>query len=189
MLIYASSLSVHGHVEEDVVDEATPVRYPNIYGGSKFLAERQIEAESDCLPAFAIRLPGVLGTGAPNRAWIPSLTARLRRHEDVTIYNPTAAFNNAAHVCDLGSFCLHLLQSETEGFKAFPVGAGGTITIAEAVGVLASTIGSRSRILIDQSRSTSFTISSTQAYSLGYRPMGVEDMLRRFAVESSRSRL
>lgn len=184
LLIHASTLSVHGRIEEMVVNESTPVREPGIYGGSKYLAERLIEAESAWLSAFAIRLPGVLGVGAPLRAWIPKLIARLMQNEELTIYNPNAPFNNAAHVADVSYFCRHLLESGGEGFKAFPIGAAGIMSISEAVSLLSSAVGSRSRIKTINSLNSGFTICSAKANSLGYRPMDINTMLCRFASES-----
>ncbi len=180
-LVHASTVSVHGRIEEPEVDETTPVRDPDLYGASKYLAERQIAAEADRLPAVAVRLPGVLGPGA-HRAWLPALIQRLRRHEDVTIYNPESPFNNAAHVDDLGRFVIGLLGQSWSGFHAFPIGADGTMPVRCAVDTVAAAVGSRSRIEVSDPRQPNFTISSRFAERrFGYRPMPIGAMLTSYA--------
>jgi nucleoside-diphosphate-sugar epimerase len=179
-IAYASTLSVHGRVCEAVVDENTPVRDAGIYGASKYLAERLFAAEADALPGAAVRLPGVLGTGA-HRAWIPTLVERLRANADVTIYGPDNRFNNAAHVDDLGDLFHNIVVGDAPGFPAFPVGASDCITVAAAVRLLAEAAGSNSAIRVAEGARDSFTISSDFAMEhFGYRPQTIEGMLRRY---------
>jgi len=181
LLIYTSTLSVHGRVDAPVVDQETPISDPNVYGASKYLAERLIAAESHWLPSYAIRLPGVLGAGAPPRAWIPKLIYNLIQNEDVTIYNQNGLFNNAVHVDDLGNFCVHLLAIGGNGFQAFPLGAGGMTNVSAAVTLLSENVKSNSRIIrLDQS-SSAFTICNSKALSLGYSPMHINEVLHRYS--------
>ena len=181
LLIYTSTLSVHGRVDVPVVDEQTPVSDPDVYGASKYLAERLIAAESHWLPSYALRLPGVLGAGAPPRAWIPRLITRLIQNEDVTIYNQAGPFNNAVHVADLGNFCVHLLEIGGNGFEAFPLGAGGMTNVASAVTLLAKDVKSHSKIIPLDETSPSFTICNSKALSLGYSPMHINEILHRYS--------
>jgi len=183
-LVLASTLSVHGDVEEPVVDEITPVRAPDVYGASKYLAERLFAAEAHWLPGAAIRLPGVLGEGA-HRAWIPTLLDRMRKNQDITVYNPDAMFNNAAHVSDICRLILNLLRHQWSGFHAFPVGADGQMTIAELARILLSSTGSRSRLSEGRALKAPFTISSRYAVEkFGYAPMNIEAMLSRYVSET-----
>jgi nucleoside-diphosphate-sugar epimerase len=183
-IILASTLSVHGQVEEDVVTELTPVRAPDLYGASKYLAERMFATESHWLPCVAIRLPGVLGEGA-HRAWIPTLLERVRKNQNVTVYGAESKFNNAAHVSDLCRLLQPLLRNQWSGFHAFPVGARGEITIADLVRGLISRTGSRSQIQEGTALKKSFTISSGYAEkTFGYDPMDIDAMLSRYVSET-----
>jgi len=183
-IVIASTLSVHGEIAEDVVTELTPIRAPDLYGASKYLAERLFAAESHWLPCVAIRLPGVLGEGA-HRAWIPTLLERLRRNQDVTVYGSESRFNNAAHVSDLCRLLQNLLRDQWSGFHAFPVGARGEITIADLVRVLISGTGSSSKIAEGAALKRSFTISSGYAEKrFGYDPMNIDAMLSRYVSEA-----
>jgi nucleoside-diphosphate-sugar epimerase len=186
-LVLASTLSVHGQVEEPIVDEITPVRNPDLYGASKYLAERLFAAEAHSLPCAAIRLPGVLGEGA-HRAWVPTLLERMRRDQDIVMYNSDSMFNNAAHVSDLCSLILNLLRHQWSGFHAFPVGADGQIAIAELVRILLSGTGSRSKMTEGKALKKPFTVSSIYAKAnFNYAPMGIEEMLSRYVSETVHS--
>jgi len=182
-VVFASTLSVHGDIDEDVVTEATPVRNPDIYGASKYLAERLFAAESHWLSCAALRLPGVLGAGA-HRAWVPTLLERIKHGENVVIYHHQAPFNNAAHVDDLNGFYLRLLNGQWSGFHAFPVGASGRISIAELVKTLIALTGSRSTVALGDASKRSFTVSSHYAAkNFGYDPMHIDTMLRHYVSE------
>jgi nucleoside-diphosphate-sugar epimerase len=183
-IVLASTLSVHGSIEEDIVTETTPVRAPDLYGASKYLAERLFAAESHWLPCVAIRLPGVLGEGA-HRAWIPTLLERVRKNQNVVVYGSDSAFNNAAHISDLCRLLHNLLRNEWSGFHAFPIGAKGQITIADLVRLLISSTGSQSRIEEGSALKKSFTVSSGYAERhFGYDPMNIDEMLSRYVNET-----
>jgi hypothetical protein len=126
----------------------------------------------------------VLGEGA-HRAWIPTLLDRMRRNLDISVYNPDAMFNNAAHVTDICSLILNLLRYQWSGFHGFPVGAKGEITIAELVRILLSGSGSRSKICEAGPLKKPFTVSSRYAnVHFGYAPMSIEGMLSKYLSET-----
>jgi UDP-glucose 4-epimerase len=182
-LLYASTLSVHGRIVEQVVDESTPVRAPDVYGASKLLAERLFAAHSHRLPCMAVRLPGVLGSGA-HRAWLPTLLEDLQVGREVTIYGPDHAFNNAAHVEDLSSLFDNALYALFSGFCAFPVGADGSMTIQALVDKLHRLTRSTSRVRVVEEAKPGFTISSAYAKRhFGYRPKDICDMIEQYYSE------
>jgi nucleoside-diphosphate-sugar epimerase len=182
--IYTSTLSVHGKIEGPIVDENTPIVNPDVYGASKYLAERMLAAAAEQMPSLAIRLPGVLGVGA-HRAWLPILLKKIKSNRDITIFNPGAKFNNAAHIDDLGAFFAQLMQRDWKGFFAFPIGAAGMTSVREAVERIKTAAGSSSKIVIDPMVKPGFVISSERAIAFGYRPMTIDAMLDRFVKESA----
>jgi UDP-glucose 4-epimerase len=179
--IYASSLSIHGRIETDVVDEHTPINDPEPYGATKYLGERMLASVADTIPTVAIRLPGVLGSGA-HRAWIPSVVETLVAGKEVSIYNPNAGFNNAVHVSDLSKFVTTILLGQGwRGFSAFPVGASGKMTILEVVHLLRETLGSASKLCENNIIKPSFLIDSTCAVQcFGYVPTPIDVLLMRY---------
>lgn len=179
--IYTSSLSIHGKIEATLVDEHTAINDPDTYGATKYLGERILASAADILPTIAIRLPGVLGSGA-HRAWIPTLVERLIAGNDASIYNPNAEFNNAVHVSDLSKFITQLLLGDGwRGFSAFPVGASGVMTILEIVHLLRETLGSVSKICEYDAVKPSFLIDSKYATDrFGFVPTQIDVMLKRY---------
>lgn len=184
-IIHTSTLSIYGRIDGTRVDETTPSIEPDIYGASKLLGERMMADLSERLPVLALRLPGTLGRGA-HRAWIPTLVDRLKSNLPVTIFNPDAAFNNAAHVDDVGSLILGTLERDWRGFHALPIGAAGSTTIGMVVETLKQALGSDSEIVVRSNDKQSFTISSVAAMKhFGYSPMDIVDMLKRYATETT----
>jgi nucleoside-diphosphate-sugar epimerase len=182
-VVITSTLSIYGDVLENVITEATPIRDPDVYGASKYLAERLFAAESKWLPCVAIRLPGVLGKGA-HRAWVPTLLEQAKRNETITVYNPQSSFNNATHVDDLNDLFLKLLKQPWSGFHAFPIGAAGEVSIKGLAQRVIRSSGSRSDIVVGHTQKPSFTISSKYAIqNFDYSPMDIEAMLERYVSE------
>ena len=182
-IVYTSSLSIHGRIAGPVVDETTPVLDADLYGTSKYLGERLFAAEADRLSCIAIRLPGVLGRGA-HRAWIPTLLERIRAGREILLYNPDAPFNNAAHVDDIGRFCVKLLAGNWTGFSAMPLAAAGMITVREVVDRLAAATEMRVAVTARPAPQPGFVISSDRAIrGFGYDPMEIGPMVDRYALE------
>jgi nucleoside-diphosphate-sugar epimerase len=179
-LILTSSISIHGRIESSLVDETTPVVEPEIYGASKFLVERTLASTASHLPVIALRLPSVLGH-LETAAWIPSLMRRLLAHEDITIFNPESAFNNAIDVGELSRFIVTSLAKPFSGFHAFPIASSGSMSISQIVELFRSSVKSQSVICINKTPHRSFTISSKYASKFfGYEPIGIYETLHRF---------
>jgi len=180
-LVFTSSISVYGNINNQYVDETTPIIDPGVYGASKYIGERLLAATADFLPVAAIRLPGVLGPGA-SRAWIPTLLNRFANQQNVQIFNPEAKFNNAIHVLDLSNFILTIIAgNKLSGFHAFPLASSGTITIREVAEYLKEATKSHSEIIVNNSMKPSFKISSEYAITkFNYCPRKIQETLKHF---------
>lgn len=183
--IYLSSLSIYGRIDAAVVDEATPIQDPDPYGISKRLGEELLAAEQASLRSLSIRLPGVIGPRSV-RNWLTHVLDSAREGRDISVYNPDAPFNNAAHVSDLAQFVCNLLNQDWRGHDVVTIGAAGRTTVGEAVRLLVDAFGGTSRIRVEVVPKRSFLISSARACECyGYRPMEITKMLKRFATENS----
>ncbi len=182
-LIHLSTLSVYGAIRQSIVDENTPIVDPDAYGASKYRGEQILAAAAGQLPSVAIRVPGVLGRGA-HRAWLPTVLQKVRRGEDVAIFNPDSQFNNAVHVDDLSRFIENLAVRDLTGFSAFPIGAAGSITIRNAVERIVAGANVHVSITVRDEQPSRFTISSDRAIrAFGYRPMEIGAMIDRYVAE------
>jgi UDP-glucose 4-epimerase len=183
-VVYLSSLSVYGAIEGPVVDEATPFRSPDVYGATKYRGEELLRAEP-ALRSLSIRLPGVIGPRSV-RNWLTGVLAKAKAGQDIHFYNADSPFNNAIHVEDLAHLVVHAIErNDWSGHHAVTVGAAGMTTVRRAVAIVTGGIGSRSRLIAENSSRHRFTISSERAIrEFGYAPMDIEAMLTRFAAEN-----
>ena len=183
--VYTSSLSVHGKVRESEIDETTPIVDPDPYGTTKRLAEMLFDDAADGIDTVALRLPGVLGPGA-HRHWLARVLDDARAGRDIEIFNPDAAFNNAAYTSDLASFVVRLMEGDWTGFHVMPVAADGTTTIQGAVEQVIRLAGSSSRIVVRPPERAAFTVLSRRAIEeFGYRPQRIEAMLDRYVSDNA----
>jgi nucleoside-diphosphate-sugar epimerase len=182
-IIHASTVSVHGDIESEVLDENTPINNADLYGASKYVAERLLALHSGGIPAVALRLPGVLGRGA-HRAWLPTMLQRARANQEIVIHSPAQAFNNATHVREIGALCVRLLRHDWRGFHAFPLGAGHAISVEEVTQRVLRATGSASRVTVRGREKHGFTISSDYATrNFGYDAADMGALLERYMQE------
>ncbi|MFC5311256.1 NAD-dependent epimerase/dehydratase family protein [Azospirillum rugosum] len=183
--IYFSSLSVYGRITGPQVDETTPILDPEPYGLTKLLGERLVADRADRLRSMALRLPGVIGPGS-RRNWLSRVMETARRGDEITLFQPEAPFNNAAHVDDVARFVGTLLDGDWTGADAVTLAAAGMTSIEGAARAVVEGLGSRSPIAVRAHAGSSFTVSSARATQrYGYAPMPIEAMLARFARENA----
>jgi UDP-glucose 4-epimerase len=184
--IFFSSLSYYGRIEQDVVDEATPVRDPDAYGASKLIVEQRLAEFTAEFSSLALRLPGILGPGA-HRHWLASVASRLRAGEPVRAFHLDRPFNNAAHIDDIAALVLAVLAHEAwGGFDAAVLGAAGSLTVRDTIERLARALGVSAKIEETAPTNTSFTLSSAHAVArYGYQPSDIGAMIDRYGREIS----
>ncbi len=182
--VYTSTLSVHGTVLTERVDAHTPIQDPCSYGVTKYTGERVLAEHALQLPAVALRLPGVIGLGAPPRLWLMRVLSSVLSNEEIPIYSPDASFNNAIHVADLVNFFARLLDKEWQGFYAMPLGASTALTVRQVVEFMIQRTASRSRIVIQKEEKHAFWVDSSLAEErFGFNPMTIEAILGRLVDE------
>jgi UDP-glucose 4-epimerase len=182
--IFFSSLSYYGRIEQDVVDEATPVRDPDAYGATKLIAEQRLAELAAEFSALALRLPGIVGPGA-HRHWLASVASRLRAGEPIRAFHLDRPFNNATHIDDIAALVLTVLAREAwGGFDAAVLGAGGSLTVRETIERLARALGVSATIEEIAPTNTSFTLSSAHAIArYGYQPPEIGALIDRYGRE------
>ena len=182
VIIFCSSMSVYGHIVDDVVTESTAIRDPGAYGRAKLECEGLLH-EFSCahreLRALSIRLPGVVGPGSHDN-FLADTKARLAAGEQVIVRNPEALFNNVVHVDDLERFTQHLLNSLPAGHRVTTVASEHPLPIRKVVDVLEIAAGRRGEVRYKRG-GRSFLISSANARTLGYIPATVQNAVERFA--------
>jgi UDP-glucose 4-epimerase len=179
--IFVSSVSLHGEVRADVLDEKTDRVNPAVYGQSKHLCELLLQEYREAFPVVALRLCGVVGPGAAN-IWLARVLAQAMRGESIGIVNANRPFNNLVHIDDLARFMLSLMTKGFSGHCAFPIASSAPISIREVVSEIIAAAGSSSKIADNGATKNSFVISNDLAVSrFGYEPSDVIANLRKYA--------
>lgn len=183
--VLLSSISVHGKISEPVLSERTPRTNPDAYGSTKYLCECALMEQP--FASLSLRLPGIIGPGAHKRNWLPGVAAKLLAGDTINAYGLDGFFNNVVHVDDVANLIGRALPflSNMKGHDVVTLGAGGVITVREAVERLAKSMGNMtvnwSSVTMDK---RPFTISSDRAISKWhYDPMEVGAMIDRYGKE------
>lgn len=182
--VFYSSLSIYGKIAEGAVDERTPRIDLDPYGASKYLCERMLADRAGDLPGLALRLPGVLGSGA-RRNWMSGAAAALLARAPVRAFHLDRPFNNAAHVADVSALVGRVVAVPWEGFDAIVLGARGTISVRGAIERLAK--GLQVEAIIEETAPTkaSFVLRSDRAIERwGYDPLEIGALIDRYAADA-----
>jgi len=169
-VIFTSSVSIHGEIRAEVVDENTAITNPTAYGISKSLCERILQDYQRYFPVVALRLCGVVGPGAEN-VWLARVLSAALRGEAIHIVNAQRPFNNVLHTDDILRFVLSLTENGFSGFNAFPLASGFPLTIRSVVEEIVRGTSSAARIIDDGVTDYSYTISNDYAIDhFNYEP-------------------
>jgi nucleoside-diphosphate-sugar epimerase len=181
--IFFSSMSVYGEVLTPIVDEDTPIANPSAYGLSKRLGELVLEEYANKLPSVSLRLPSILGRGA-QRHWLAGVLDSAKKGEEIDIFNPDANFNNAIDINDLANFVTHLCGQDWRGAHSFPLAAGSSVKVEDAVSCVIRGCKSSSNIVVRDCHKISFEIDHHAALAMGYKAKNIIDTLNEYVKSS-----
>ena len=180
-LIFASSMSVYGDVEQPVISLRTPCEPLTVYGASKVVIERLLGNYRDTIPSIAIRLPAVLGSGASTH-FVARLASDALRSRPLNVFEPSALFNNVVHVDDLCIFLHHLLLNKTFDAKPFPIASTTPITIYEVADIFRRLMPNSLEINVSTSSRPSFYVDDSYARTfLGYTSLSTQQAIEKYA--------
>ncbi|MCX4342797.1 MAG: NAD(P)-dependent oxidoreductase [Kineothrix sp.] len=175
-VIYLSSDSVYGELNTDIVTEDTIMVNPNVYGVTKYLAEKVI-LESG-IPYYILRMPGVVG-----RVWrdvfICNTISKIKEGEHLRLYNIDRLFNNILHIDDLITFIILLCEREDMDDKQiFLLGNTELVKLKEILVYIKEFYHSGSLICSeDTDQKRYFTLDVTKAIQYGYVSKGIKNII------------
>lgn len=179
-LLNLSTISVYGQLPSGELTEDAPFNNPDVYGTTKYVAERILAAGASRVPGFSLRLPGVL---APNNfgPWIGKVLREALDDAPITIYNPQASFNNVIDVEELARFADHVLKTRPAGIDVVNWGADRPCAIADIVGLILERSGSRSIVSEGGAVKGSFWINTDRLrQQCGFHPAQTSKMVSRY---------
>ena len=179
-LVHISSMSIHGRVLTEVVDENTSVTHSVPVGAAKWAAECFISNERSSIEAVSIRSPAIASPYA-NRHFLAKIFHSMGSGLDkISVSNPEHLFNNIVHENVVAEFINTLLHEDLESeYKALPIGSTDPIPLREIIDVMSKATNYKGKINWVEPKSPPFRIDSTSAIELGYKPITTLETVNR----------
>lgn len=182
-LVTFSTLSVYGHVVDQILTENTATNASGIYGSSKLVSEHLISQLEGYEDHLIIRFPIVLGNRA-HRAFIPRLVESFQINSTVEITNPNKPYNSLTTLQAVANFTSHFLKSDFKGKYITNIGADNPMTVLQIAEFLKTTLKSKSTISLNSKETNCYLIDNTVAKDLGYQAPTVQNALDYYSKES-----
>ncbi len=160
-IILLSTMDVYGDIQVNKVNENYIGKKVNWYGKSKKKMEDllKIYCQKNRIDGFIFRLPGVVGKNSSHN-FLSNLMKKIKKNQNLIIYNPKAMFNNLIHVKNLCSIVEQILKKK--GIKIYNLGTKKPLKIADVVKILKKN-HKISKIYCDREIKNSFTININKA--------------------------
>ena len=180
-LVHISSMSIHGKVLTEVVDENTSVTHSVPVGAAKWAAECFISSERSSIEAVSIRSPAIAGPYATRHFLARILLNMVRGPGKISVSNPEHLFNNIVHEEVIANFINTLLDAESLPiYREVPIGSTDPIPLRAIIDVMAEATNYKGQINWVEPKSPPFRIDSTGAIELGYRPLTTLETINRW---------
>ena len=180
-LVHISSMSIHGSVLTEVVDENTSVTHAVPVGAAKWAAECFISNERSSIEAVSIRSPAIAGPYA-NRHFLAKIFHNMASGPDkISVANPDHLFNNIVHENVIAEFVSTLLDSDLgPKYRAVPIGSSNPIPLREIIDVMSKATNYKGQINWVEPKSPPFRIDLTGAIEIGYKPISTLETINRW---------
>ena len=180
-LIHISSMSIHGKVLTEVVDENTSVTHSLPVGAATWAAECVISNEKSSIEAVSLRSPALAGPYASRHFLAKILIGMVRGTGKISLSNPDHLFNNIVHENVVAEFVSTLLDRDLGSrYRAVPIGSTDPIPLREIIDVMSKATNYKGKINWVEPKSPPFRIDSTGAIELGYKPMTTLETINRW---------
>jgi UDP-glucose 4-epimerase len=149
-LVFASSAAIYGPPEYVPVDEGHPTQPRSPYGVSKLAADQYVRLYGSLydIPTVALRYFNAYGPGQPDGDYsgvINTFVEQARAGDPITVHGDGRQTRDFVHVEDIVRANLKAAETDHVG-RAFNVGTGSSVTIAELAEHVRTLAGSDSPI-------------------------------------------
>ncbi len=177
-IIHISSMAVYGQIEEETVTEKTKVRHGRDLAAAKWAAETFVASSFCAINSASIRSPAIVGNRSHRHFLAQTLSAMKQQPDSVCVSNPDFKLNNIVHEDIFADFVHTLIQSqETRKYQAFPIASTDPIPLRKIVERLAAETKFKGEINWQSANSSPFSIDSSAAIKLGYKPLTTQATL------------
>ncbi len=179
--VYISSISVYGETLAAVDEDSDRINLDD-YGMAKYFCERMLE-DAGIKKRIVIRLPRTVGKGCDlSYPWLPKVTGRMLRGDDIYYTNPGLLYNNILYIDDLSKFLALLLNSGFSGYKRFVLGAKDRMKIIDILYLLKRELSSPSKLIERKAanRNKCFAINIHYAETYGFESRTVGEIIEKF---------
>jgi nucleoside-diphosphate-sugar epimerase len=184
-LVHISSMSIHGRVLTEVVDEDTSVTHSLPVGAATWAAESFISNETASIEAVSIRCPAIAGPNASRHFLAKIFLNMVIGSSEISVSNPDHLFNNIVHENVLADFIIALLDKDSlPPYRAVPIGSIDPIPLREIIDVMAKATHYKGQINWVEPKSPPFRIDSTGAIELGYKPITTIETVNRWMYDA-----
>jgi UDP-glucose 4-epimerase len=151
-VVFASTAAVYAPVDAPCSEDRTPVGPIEVYGESKLMGERLVEAFSreTAVASTTVRISNAIGRRETNPHVVPHIFDSLRASTQVPL-GSIEARRDYIDTRDIADAILAVLGASA-GYQVFNVGTGVAHSVADIVAALGRILGRRIEILHDAAR-------------------------------------
>ena len=177
-IIHISSMAVYGQINDATVNDKTQINQSIPYGAAKWAAECYLDNESKIVNALSIRSPAIAGNRT-HRHFLAKILNKMSRGEpSISAANPEHMFNNIVHEDKIAEFVNALLKTKfSQPYQAFPIASTDPMPLRTIVERLAAETKYKGEIKWQAANSSPFSIDSSAAIKLGYKPLTTQATL------------
>jgi nucleoside-diphosphate-sugar epimerase len=177
-IIHISSMAVYGQIDDPTVSEKTRINQSTPYGIAKWAAECYLDNESKNVNAVSIRSPAIAGNRTHRHFLAKILKKMTQSAPSISAANPDHMFNNIVHEDKIAEFVNSLLLTKlAQSYQAFPIASIEPIPVQKIVERLAVETKFKGEIKWQSANSSPFSIDSSAAIKLGYKPLTTQATL------------
>lgn len=179
-IINMSSMSVYGLINRNFVFEKQKFIKPDLYGKSKYENEKLLKkfSEKNNSIGVSLRLPGVVGLKSHSN-FISNVVNKIKKNEDIIVYNKFGNFNNILLASDVASFIELTLKKKfiKKKYFNFNIASKYPLKLKTVLEILIKMFKSDSKIIWKKSKKKSFLINFSKIKKFGYNPKTTKNLL------------
>ena len=180
-IIHISSMAVYGQIDDQIVTEKTKVKHGRDLAAAKWAAETYTASSSCAGNSVSVRSPAIVGNRSHRHFLALTLSQMKNQAEFVCVSNPDFNLNNIVHEDIFAGFINTLIEArEMRQFRAFPIASTDPMPLRTIVERLAAETKYKGEIKWQAANSSPFSIDSSAAIKLGYKPLTTQATLDRW---------